>query len=227
MSNTLGSLHSLSRLPTSSTAKAPPVPNKPDGEGGTHASVQDGVIYLLDFGVYGPVSRWEAVGVLGEIDRSRDHKTMERARQIRAALIATDGEDYSFRAPRHGDLVVCPYCDPSTFSCDHCGGERRLYASEVFNGQCDNPLPPLTGGLGGKTRSPATNPLYTMESPTRGSSRSAGSPTAIGRKVPSSRPASGGSRRSWTQEPANSSALKSCAPKSMAAAPTRGETGHG
>lgn len=39
---------------------------------------------------------------------------------------------YTFRAPRFGDLVVCPYCDADTFTCDHCGGERRLYASEVF-----------------------------------------------------------------------------------------------
>ena len=41
-------------------------------------------------------------------------------------------DDFTFRAPRHGDLVVCPYCDADTFTCDHCGGERRLYASEVF-----------------------------------------------------------------------------------------------
>jgi hypothetical protein len=39
---------------------------------------------------------------------------------------------WTFRAPRQGDLVVCPYCDADTFSCDHCGGERRLYANEVF-----------------------------------------------------------------------------------------------
>lgn len=44
-----------------------------------------------------------------------------------------DGEGgWTFRAPRHGDLVVCPYCDPDIFNCDHCGGERRLYVSEVF-----------------------------------------------------------------------------------------------
>jgi hypothetical protein len=39
---------------------------------------------------------------------------------------------WTFRAPRQGDLVVCPYCDADTFTCDHCGGERRLYANEVF-----------------------------------------------------------------------------------------------
>jgi hypothetical protein len=39
---------------------------------------------------------------------------------------------WTFRAPRQGDLVVCPYCDADTFNCDHCGGERRLYANEVF-----------------------------------------------------------------------------------------------
>jgi hypothetical protein len=41
-------------------------------------------------------------------------------------------DGWIFRAPRHGDLVVCPYCDADTFTCDHCGGERRLYANEVF-----------------------------------------------------------------------------------------------
>lgn len=41
-------------------------------------------------------------------------------------------DEYAFRAPRHGDLVVCPYCDADTFNCDHCGGERRLYGDEVF-----------------------------------------------------------------------------------------------
>jgi hypothetical protein len=43
-----------------------------------------------------------------------------------------DAEAFTFRAPRFGDLVVCPYCDADTFTCDHCGGERRLYASEII-----------------------------------------------------------------------------------------------
>lgn len=54
---------------------------------------------------------------------------MDGAAPNKAASVA---DDYSFRAPRHGDLVVCPYCDADTFNCDHCGGERRLYANEVF-----------------------------------------------------------------------------------------------
>lgn len=41
-------------------------------------------------------------------------------------------DEFAFRAPRHGDLVVCPYCGPDIFNCDQCGGERRLFASEVF-----------------------------------------------------------------------------------------------
>ncbi len=40
--------------------------------------------------------------------------------------------DYEFRAPRHGDLVSCPYCDEGA-DCDHCGGKGVLFASEVFD----------------------------------------------------------------------------------------------
>jgi hypothetical protein len=45
---------------------------------------------------------------------------------------APEADAFQFRAPRHGDLVVCPYCGPDIFNCDQCGGERRLFASEVF-----------------------------------------------------------------------------------------------
>lgn len=43
-----------------------------------------------------------------------------------------EAEAYTFRAPRFGDLVACPYCDAETFSCDHCGGERHVYVDEVM-----------------------------------------------------------------------------------------------
>jgi hypothetical protein len=43
-----------------------------------------------------------------------------------------EADAFTFRAPRTGDLVACPYCDADTFTCDHCGGERRLYASEIM-----------------------------------------------------------------------------------------------
>lgn len=49
-----------------------------------------------------------------------------------AQQAAPGGDEYLFRAPRHGQLVICPYCDADTFNCDHCGGERRLFADEVF-----------------------------------------------------------------------------------------------
>jgi hypothetical protein len=58
--------------------------------------------------------------------------------------------DYAFRAPRYGDLVGCPYCDPDSLSvCDHCGGEGVMFASEVFE-RCESHQMPLTGGGGGK-----------------------------------------------------------------------------
>lgn len=50
-------------------------------------------------------------------------------------IMESGRDDYAFRAPRYGDLVACPYCDPDTFNpsgCDHCGDEGILFASEVF-----------------------------------------------------------------------------------------------
>lgn len=58
------------------------------------------------------------------------HLSSTAKASVRANNPADDG--WTFRAPRFGDLVACPYCDADTFTCDHCGGERRLYASEVF-----------------------------------------------------------------------------------------------
>ena len=140
---------------------------------------------------------------------------------------APDADAYTFRAPRFGDLVVCPYCDADTFTCDHCGGERWVYASEVFSGQCDSPQLPLIVGRGGKPRSPVTTRPSMTANLTPGSSRSAASPTASGSRDRSSPPASGGSRGRPTPKPVTSSPLKSCAPKSTDAAQTLGANGHG
>lgn len=39
---------------------------------------------------------------------------------------------WTFRAPRHGDLVACPYCaNRLTACCDYCGDEGVLFASDL------------------------------------------------------------------------------------------------
>jgi len=46
-----------------------------------------------------------------------------------------EAEAYTFRAPRFGDLVVCPYCDDDLMArCDHCGDEGVIFADEFFQG---------------------------------------------------------------------------------------------
>lgn len=41
-------------------------------------------------------------------------------------------ESYTFRAPRHGDLIACPYCaNRLTKCCDYCGDEGQLFACDV------------------------------------------------------------------------------------------------
>jgi len=42
---------------------------------------------------------------------------------------------FTFRAPRFGDLVVCPYCDAEGTPCEFCGDERVMFASEIINGE--------------------------------------------------------------------------------------------
>ncbi|MFN4296758.1 MAG: hypothetical protein ACK4FB_07930 [Brevundimonas sp.] len=42
---------------------------------------------------------------------------------------AGGGDEYLFRAPRHGDLVRCHYC--TNGPCDYCGGERVVFASDL------------------------------------------------------------------------------------------------
>ena len=42
------------------------------------------------------------------------------------------GDGWTFRAPRHGDLVACPYCaNRLTACCDYCGDEGVLFASDL------------------------------------------------------------------------------------------------
>lgn len=134
--------------------------------------------------------------------------------------------EYHFRAPRHGDLVVCPYCDADTFDCDHCGDERRLYADEVFP-PCDSPQVYHSDGGGGNPPSPGETRQSTKTNPTPGSSRSESSPTGSGRKALTSLLAFGGSQAKSTPRPASFSPPKSAAPKSTDAAQTHGELGHG
>lgn len=140
----------------------------------------------------------------------------------------SDADAYRFRAPRFGDLVVCPYCDPESFrACDHCGDEGFVFASEVFNGQCDSPQVPLIAGRGGKPRSTVESRQSTRTSLTPATSKPGASPTESGSEVRSFQPAYGGSRARSTPTPASFSPLKSAAPKSTDAAPTLGEHGRG
>lgn len=115
---------------SSSAAKASATANN-GAEGAAHAYVENGEIFIVQGGRYFPFSRAAAFVMAQDLSGSPCVGSRERGRQIQAALDATY-DSYFFSAPRHGDLVACPYCDANTFSCDHCGGERRLYANEVF-----------------------------------------------------------------------------------------------
>ena len=47
----------------------------------------------------------------------------------------SDADAYRFRAPRFGDLVVCPYCNADELTrCDHCGDEGVMYADDIIRG---------------------------------------------------------------------------------------------
>ena len=63
--------------------------------------------------------------------------------------LAKSEDGYTFTAPRCGDLVGCPYCEPGR-DCDHCDGEGILSASEVFE-RCESLQLLPNGGNGGKT----------------------------------------------------------------------------
>lgn len=42
------------------------------------------------------------------------------------------GDGWTFRAPRQGDLIACPYCaNRLTACCDYCGDEGQLFASDI------------------------------------------------------------------------------------------------
>lgn len=45
--------------------------------------------------------------------------------------VLPDADAYRFRAPRGGDLVVCPYCNADGSSCDFCD-EGSIPADEVL-----------------------------------------------------------------------------------------------
>ena len=52
----------------------------------------------------------------------------------KAPVTATNGtgEGWTFRAPRHGDLVACPYCaNRLSACCDYCGDEGVLFAMDL------------------------------------------------------------------------------------------------
>lgn len=85
----------------------------------------------------------------------------------------SDQDEWTFRAPRNGDLVICPYCDDDTQSCDHCGGEGVIYASEFFSGdtdKCADLQHPSSGGRGGSQPLTEKSRPYTKTSPTQDSS---------------------------------------------------------
>ena len=182
-------------------------------------------IWMWRSGRFEAVSRMAAIAELATLQRGDDPVLLRKAAALRRAIVDTHN-DYYFRAPRHGDLVVCPYCDADTFDCDHCGGERRLYADEVFP-PCDSPQAYHSDGVGGNPPSPGETRRSMKTNPTPGSSRSESLPTGSGRKARTSPPASGGNRAKSTPRPATFSHPKSAAPKSTDAAPTLGELGHG
>lgn len=70
----------------SSTAKAPRQPNKLAGEGGCHAYVEDGELYIMDGGKFWLFDRDRAWAEWFWCASSPIPSTQERARQIRAAM---------------------------------------------------------------------------------------------------------------------------------------------
>lgn len=61
------------------------------------------------------------------------HLQQQRAEEGDNLSSGAVSDQYTFRAPRFGDLVSCPYCDAETFTrCDWCGDEGFIFASEVF-----------------------------------------------------------------------------------------------
>jgi hypothetical protein len=108
------------------------------------------------------------------------------------------------------------------------GADLFRIASETprENSTCESQAHSNNAGPGGKPPSQAKSRRSTKWTPTPGSTPSASSPTASGRKARSSLPASGGKPTS-TPKPANSRRPKNAAPKSTASSSTPGAHGHG
>ncbi|MBB4799698.1 hypothetical protein HNP32_003458 [Brevundimonas bullata] len=50
----------------------------------------------------------------------------------RGSSLTSAPDGWTFRAPRHGDLVACPYCvNRLTHCCDYCGDEGVLFAMDT------------------------------------------------------------------------------------------------
>lgn len=62
--------------------------------------------------------------------------TPSSAAKAPTALNKPVGEGWTFSAPRHGDLVCCPYCaNRLTACCDYCGDDGVLFAMDTENTQ--------------------------------------------------------------------------------------------
>ena len=62
--------------------------------------------------------------------------TLSSAAKAPARANNPAGDGWTFRAPRHGDLVACPYCvNLLTRCCDYCGDEGVLFAMDTENTQ--------------------------------------------------------------------------------------------
>lgn len=73
---------------TQSAAKASVRANNP-ADDGRHAYASEGQIMVMDGGRFQPMTRWQAVGVLSELNDALSPIGQERARQIRAVLKET------------------------------------------------------------------------------------------------------------------------------------------
>lgn len=50
----------------------------------------------------------------------------------RGSSLTSAPDGWTFSAPRHGDLVACPYCaNRLTACCDYCGDEGVLFAMDT------------------------------------------------------------------------------------------------
>lgn len=52
----------------------------------SHVELRNGVIWMWMDGVFGPVSRWEAIGALSSVSSSPIPSSQQRAQAIRAVL---------------------------------------------------------------------------------------------------------------------------------------------